>query len=65
MPNTLEAFLTERGINETEAMNALQNNGIISDNCERASDVANSGQAVAWLDARFPRRFSQKRRPAK
>lgn len=64
MPNTLEAYILARGLDETEAMNALQNHGIISDNCERASDCGNSGKAVSWLEEHKElaprRRFSLK-----
>ncbi len=39
--NALEAFLTESGMDETKAMNQLQDAAMISDNCIWACDVAN------------------------
>lgn len=38
--NLLEQFLATQKINETEAMNYLQDHGIVSDNCVWAKDVA-------------------------
>jgi hypothetical protein len=48
--NTLEHYLQSSGFDETDAMNLLQMNGIISDNCITASEVSDSGKAVAWLN---------------
>jgi hypothetical protein len=49
--NALEAFLKTRGLEETKAMNALQDNGIISDECIFASHVHDSDcqRAIEWL----------------
>lgn len=35
-------------------MNALQDYGIISDNCVRWDDVGNKEQAVEWLKSHAP-----------
>lgn len=34
------ATYTKHGLTEVEAMNALQDAGVISDNCERIEDIA-------------------------
>ncbi len=49
--NALETFLLESGRDEIEALNLLQDQSIISDNCISASDVANvdSLRAVKFL----------------
>lgn len=31
-------------------MNALQNHGVISDNCVTAAEVHETGKAIAWLN---------------
>lgn len=47
--NSLEQYLEFTGIPMIEAMNALQECGIISDNCILPRDVYNTGAAVRWL----------------
>lgn len=39
--NALESFLAESGMDETKAMNDLQDAAMISDNAVNACDVAN------------------------
>ncbi len=39
------------GWTELAAMNALQEHGVISDNCVDWADVGNKAQAIAWLKA--------------
>lgn len=39
------------GRTETEAMNALQNHGIVSSECVWWSDVGNTQEAIQWLRA--------------
>ncbi len=51
--NTLEHYLEKEKIDPIKAMNALQDNGIISDNCIDPKDVIESGSAVIWLDQHF------------
>ena len=48
---TLTRYLRDYGIDECAAMNALQNHGIVSDECVTADDVAPTDQsrAIAWL----------------
>ncbi len=48
--NQLEIYLEKHRIPETRAMNALQNHGIISDNCVTASEVGDTGKAIMWLN---------------
>lgn len=52
--NALERYLTITGTNEADAMNALQDMGIVSDNCVWAKDVAEADclQAIEFLKAR-------------
>lgn len=45
----LKDYLEANFIDETEAMNLLQEHGIISDECVAPEDVGDSGKAVAWL----------------
>lgn len=54
----LEIFMHFKGIDEVAGMNALQGRGIISDNCERAADVAESNiqRAVDFLTPHNERR---------
>ena len=49
--NALETFLLESGRDETDAMNTLQDQAIISDNAVWARDVANMDcfRAVKFL----------------
>lgn len=48
--NSLQQYIHYNGIDEVKAMNALQDHGIVSDNCVHASEVKDSGKAVAWLN---------------
>lgn len=45
--NTLQTFLKSKGIDESSAMNILQESGVISDNCVEVKDVAESDCLVA------------------
>lgn len=45
----LRDYLEANFIDEVEAMNLLQDHGIISDECVTPEDVGDSGKAVAWL----------------
>ena len=49
--NSLESFLEAQGLDESSAMNKLQDAGVISDNAITAQDVANGDclRAVKWL----------------
>ena len=38
--NKLQIFIKKNGLDEIKTLNLLQNNGIISDNCVTAADVA-------------------------
>ena len=51
--NSLEQYIEYEKLNPVKAMNALQNHGIISDNCIDPKDVWDSGVAVTWLDQNF------------
>lgn len=51
--NSLEQYLEYKKIDPVKAMNALQDHGIISDNCIEPSDVIDAGVAVTWLDQNF------------
>lgn len=53
--NSLQDYLAATSLDETRAMNELQEHGVISDNCVTAADVGDSGKAVAWLDLNMPR----------
>jgi hypothetical protein len=48
---TLKQFIAESGLSECEAMNRLQNHGIVSDEAVWADDVAPSDhdRAIAFL----------------
>jgi len=48
--NTLEHYIEYKRLNPVRLMNALQNNGIISDECIFPDEVRDSGQAVYWLE---------------
>lgn len=56
MKNSLQKWLEFMEENEIEAMNRLQDNGIISDNCVLAKDVAECDckAAIAFLEGRKP-----------
>lgn len=51
MANDLTDYIAATGINEIDAMNLLQGDGVISDNCIWVSDVANADceKAVEYL----------------
>lgn len=51
--NQLELYLKATGIPEVAAMNFLQNNGIISDNCITASEVGDVGAAISYLNLNY------------
>jgi hypothetical protein len=50
--NSLEKFLFENNFREPEAVNTLQDCGVISDNCIRAADVAEADclAAITFLE---------------
>lgn len=50
--NLLQNYIILNGLSETDTMNKLQDQGIISDNCVNAEDVANVNcdRAVEWLE---------------
>jgi hypothetical protein len=52
--NSFENHIRLKRLNEIESMNALQDAGIVSDNCVLACDVAESDctQAIAFLALR-------------
>ena len=47
--NQLQHYLRLNRKDEVQAMNCLQEHGIVSDNCVGAAEVGNSGEAVRWL----------------
>lgn len=51
-PNTLEQFLSEIQMDETEAMNLLQDHNIVSSNCVMANEVSDTDciSAIRFLD---------------
>lgn len=49
MPSTLERHLADRGIPAADAMDHLQEHGIISDNAITPADVGNDAAAIDWL----------------
>lgn len=51
--NCLEQYIEYTGIDPIKAMNALQENGVISDNCVDPKDVSDSGKAVQWLNMNY------------
>ncbi len=52
MSQTLKAFVQANGLDPCLVMNALQDNGIVSDNCVDLCDVGNRMAAVEWLVGR-------------
>jgi hypothetical protein len=50
MSETLRSYLAANDMDETAALNLLQEHGIISDNCVTVADVGNGGRAVSWLE---------------
>jgi hypothetical protein len=55
MSQTLQAYIEAEGYDVVEVMNALQDHGVISDNCEHVAEVGNGGIAVWWLEANYTR----------
>ncbi|MBU6183523.1 MAG: hypothetical protein KGR46_12025 [Verrucomicrobia bacterium] len=49
----LRDYLLAHGLDETAALNLLQDHGIISDLCVTAEEVGDSGRAVTWLHDRL------------
>lgn len=49
---SLRDYLSAKRIDETEAMNLLQEYGIISDECITPEDVGDAGKAVTWIHDR-------------
>ena len=47
---SLRDYLTKNRFDEVQAMNLLQEFGIISDECVSVDDVVDSGKAIAWLN---------------
>ena len=52
MSQILKAFVQVNGLDPRLVMNALQENGIVSDNCVELNDVGNRMAAVEWLVGR-------------
>jgi len=48
--NTLEHYIEYKQYDSIKVMNALQLNGVISDECIMPEDVTDSGKAVYWLE---------------
>lgn len=53
--NKLERWIKTRLANEKYIMNALQEYGVISDNCINAKDVGNDRDAMMWISRNFER----------
>ena len=51
--NPMKRFLRENNIDETQAMNKLQEHGVISDNCIKTEDIGNKAKAMMWLNKNF------------
>lgn len=49
---SLRDYLSANRIDEVEAMNLLQEHGIISDECVVPEDVGDSGKALTWIHDR-------------
>ena len=49
---SLRDYLSANRIDETEAMNLLQEHGIIADECVAPEDVGDSGKALTWIHDR-------------
>jgi hypothetical protein len=60
--NSLQDYLAASGLDEVEAMNELQDHGIISDNCISAAEVGDSGKAVSWLALQTGEKMSRRKR---
>ena len=48
--NTLQHYLYAQNYDEIDAMNTLQDHGIVSDNCVHAAEVGDTGRAVSFLN---------------
>jgi len=55
MSRTLQAYIEANEYDAVQVMNALQNHGVISDNCEEVEEVGNGGAAVLWLQHNYAR----------
>jgi hypothetical protein len=58
--NTLQHYLHAQNYDEVEAMNTLQDHGIVSDNCVTAAEVHDTGKAVAFLNTLPPEQKPRK-----
>ena len=47
---SLRDYIEKTRFDETQAMNLLQDHGIISDECVSVDDVVDSGKALTWLN---------------
>lgn len=47
--NKLENWIKARFEDEKEVMNVLQEYGVVSDNCVKASEVGNAMEAMKWM----------------
>jgi hypothetical protein len=52
---SLRYFIDHHRLDETDVLNMLQGNGVISDECVTVEDVGDAGKAVAWLILRMPK----------
>ena len=55
MSESLRAYIAARGLDARLVMNALQENGVISDNAVDVAEVGNGGVAIAFLEKRDQR----------
>jgi hypothetical protein len=55
MSQTLQGYIESKGYDSIQVMNALQDHGVISDNCEHVAEVGNGGTAVQWLEDNYAR----------
>lgn len=55
MSESLRQYILARGLDERLVMNAMQENGVISDNAVDVADVGNGGAAISWLEKRDQR----------
>jgi hypothetical protein len=49
---SLRDYIEKNRFDEVQAMNLLQDHGIISDECVSVDDVGDSGKALTWLHDR-------------
>ena len=61
--NGLEQYLAYTGMPMLEAMNALQEYGVIADNCILPREVYNTGEAVRWLIDNYGNPKPRKKKP--